>query len=120
MQSAEPQPTMQPDKPVSTGLILRFEPRGITALRGRTPFAAPPTSPVDDIDKYMHRAGDDSCDDDDRRMVGNAVASMILVALIVSGVWLADTIVKMRDIQDCVLSGRGNCFPIARPTDRRP
>jgi hypothetical protein len=44
---------------------------------------------------------------------------MILVALIVSGVWLADTIVKMRDIQDCVLSGRGNCFPITRPTDRR-
>jgi hypothetical protein len=120
MQSAEPQPTMQPDEPVSTGLILRFEPRKITALRGRTPFAAPPTSPVDDIDKYMHRASDDLGDNDDRRMVGNAVASMILVALIVAGVWLADTIVKMRDIQDCVLSGRGNCFPIARPTDRRP
>jgi hypothetical protein len=105
---------MTPNKPGNaTARILPFERRGVAALRGRTPFAAPPSprrSPVPDIEAYAYRSGD--AEDDRHRMINNAVASIILVTLIASGVWLADAIVKMRDRDDCALSGRTNCMPI--------
>ena len=103
-----------------TGRILPFERRGIAALRGRTRFAAPPParrSPVPDIDTYTYRDGD--AEDNRHRMINNAVASIILITLIACGVWLADAIVKMRDRQDCALSGRTNCAPIEL-TERGP
>jgi hypothetical protein len=98
-----------------TGHVLRFERRGIGALRGRTPFAVssrPHRSPVEDIDKFAYR--NDDADDDRRRMIANAVAAGILLVLIACGIWLADTIGKMRASQDCALSGRSNCAPIER------
>lgn len=100
--------------------ILPFERRGAAALRGRTPFAAPPSarrSPVPDVETYAYRSGD--AEDDRHRMINNAVASIILITLIACGVWLADTIIKMRDREDCALSGRTNCMPI-EITDRGP
>jgi hypothetical protein len=112
---------MTSNKPRSgTARILPFERRGIAALRGRTPFAAPPParrSPVPDVETYAYRSSD--TEDDRHRMINNAVASIILVTLIACGVWLADTIVKMRDRQDCALSGRTNCAPIEL-TERGP
>jgi hypothetical protein len=97
------------------GRVLRFERRGISALRGRTSFAAPPRprrSVVEDLDKYTYRGGEP--EDDRQRLITNAAASLILITLIACGVWLADTIIAMRDRQDCVLSGRTNCAPIER------
>jgi hypothetical protein len=102
------------------GHILRFERRGAAALRGRTPFAAPPgarSSPVEGLEKYIYR--DEQADDDRHRMIANAIASAILLFLIVCGVWLSDTIIRMRDSQDCVLSGRSNCAPIERASHDR-
>jgi hypothetical protein len=102
------------------GHILRFERRGAAALRGRTPFSAPPgarTSPVEGLEKYVHR--NEQADDDRHRMIGNVVASAILLFLIVCGVWLSDTIIRMRNSQDCVLSGRSNCAPIERSAHDR-
>jgi hypothetical protein len=57
---------------------------------------------------------DDDPKDDDRPfpMLGVAV---FLVLLIVAGVWMANTIVDMRKVQDCALSGRRNCAPISVP-----
>jgi hypothetical protein len=113
------EPRMHADSPGAnddTGEVLKFERRGVAALRGRTPFAVAPAarpSPVDDIEKYVHRTDDEA--DDRHRMIANAAATAILLLLILCGVWLADTIAKMRDAQDCVLSGRSNCAPIARP-----
>ena len=95
---------------------MRFERRGVAALRGRTPFAvssSPRPSPVEDVESYIYR--DDGAEDDRRRMIGNAVAAAILLVLIFCGIWLADTIAKMRDSQDCALIGRMNCAPIERP-----
>jgi hypothetical protein len=100
----------------ATARILRFERRGAAGLRGRTPFsAAPPSrrSLVEDVDKYTYRNGES--ESDRQRMINNAVASAILITLIICGVWLTDTIVAMRDKQDCVLSGRTNCAPIEHP-----
>jgi hypothetical protein len=97
----------------ATGHVLRFERRGGAALRGRTPFAASSPSrrsPVEDIDRYAYR--DENAEDDRHRMIANGVATVILLILIVCGIWLADTIAKIRDTQDCVLSGRSNCAPI--------
>jgi len=97
-----------------TGHVLRFERRGVAALRGRTPFAAPPRqSPVEGLEKYIYR--NDAAEDDRHRMMVNAAAAAVLLVLIVCGVWLADTIAAMRDRQDCALSGRSNCAPIERP-----
>jgi len=100
----------------NTGHVLRFERRGIAALRGRTQFAVPSSprrSPVEDIDKYTYR--NDQADGDRRRMIANAVAAMVLLGLIACGIWLADTITTMRTSQDCALSGRSNCAPIKHP-----
>ena len=88
----------------------------VAGLRGRTPFAATSSSspsPVEDVEKYLYQSADAA--DDHSRMVANAVAAAIFLVLIVSGIWLADTIVTMRNIQDCALSGRRNCAPIERP-----
>ena len=94
-----------------TGHVLRFERRGIAALRGRTPFAEP-QSPVEGLEKYVYR--NNAAEDDRHRMMVNAAAAAVLLVLIVCGVWLADTIAAMRDRQDCALSGRSNCAPIER------
>ena len=105
----------QPDR--VTARILRFE--RPAALRGRTPFAAssvgvkPHLSPVEDVEKYIYRAGDP--EDERQRMITNAAASLVLITLIICGVWLTDIIIGMRDSQDCALSGRTNCAPIAHP-----
>jgi len=99
-----------------TGTVVKFQRRGIAALRGRTPFAVAPSahpSPVEDIEKYVYRTDEEV--DDRHRMMANAAATVILLLLILCGVWLAETIAKMRDSQDCALSGRSNCAPIARP-----
>lgn len=47
------------------------------------------------------------------RMAINVVVFVLCVALIGSGLWLADTIAKLRRDQDCVLSGRPNCANIS-------
>ena len=46
-------------------------------------------------------------------MIVNAAAFLFLAALIVGGLWLVDTMAKMQKDQNCVLSGRRGCTPIA-------
>jgi len=52
---------------------------------------------------------------DRERMITNLVIAVFLVVLIGGGVWLANTMVELRQTQDCILSGRRNCAPIAVP-----
>jgi hypothetical protein len=68
-----------------------------------------PQSPVDDLAKYQRI---DDAADHRRRMTMNVLALSICVVLIVSGLWLASVIAEMRDLQDCVLSGRNGCAPV--------
>jgi hypothetical protein len=80
----------------------------------RLPAAGPP--PVDDLAKY-ERGGEDA-DDYRHRMIVNAAAFLFVLALIGAGLWLADTMAKMRRNQDCVLSGRRGCTPVEVSKER--
>ncbi|MDO8877506.1 MAG: hypothetical protein Q8M24_16460 [Pseudolabrys sp.] len=47
------------------------------------------------------------------RVLVNLAAFVVVILLITAGYWLADTMPRMRKDQDCVLSGRRNCTPVA-------
>jgi hypothetical protein len=87
------------------------EPRVVSFRRrstgARTSLAAPP--PVDDLAKYQQ--GTDT-DDYRHRMTVNAAALVFVIVLMGAGLWLADTMARMRKNQDCVLSGRSGCTPV--------
>jgi hypothetical protein len=100
------------DQSRGAGRVLRFERRGVASLRGRTRFAVPP-SPVKDLRMYALRNEDG--EDHRHRMLANGLAMIILVLLVGCGIWLADAIIRMRDLEDCALSGRTNCAPIQLP-----
>jgi hypothetical protein len=80
----------------------------------RAPVAG--QSPVADLAKYER--GTEGADDYQHRMVVNLVAFVFVVALIGAGLWLADTMARMRHDQDCVLSGRRGCSPVEVNKDR--
>ena len=80
---------------------------------GRPPSAEP--TPVEDLAKYER---DESADDYRHRMIVNVVAFVFVVALIGAGLWLADTMARMRKDQDCVLSGRRGCTPVELTKER--
>ena len=46
------------------------------------------------------------------RRLGNLVLLLLLVLLIGGGIWIANVMLDVRKIQDCVASGRRNCAPI--------
>ncbi|MGH6683702.1 MAG: hypothetical protein ACRECA_07225 [Pseudolabrys sp.] len=79
----------------------------------RTPVTAPP--PVDDLAKYQHGP---EVDDYRHRMIVNAAAFLFVLVLIAAGLWLADTMARMRQNQDCVLSGRAGCTQVEFNKDR--
>jgi hypothetical protein len=100
------------------GRVLRFRPRGAPPSAGwRWPlpqFEQPQSeqSPVDDLSKY-ERA--ETGDDYRHRMRVNLLTLLIAALLIAVGVWLTTKLVENRNLQDCFLSGRRNCAPIALP-----
>jgi hypothetical protein len=91
------------------GLVLRFRPRG--APHGGWRWR--PTEPEDDFAQYERT---DPHEDHRHRMFMNVLAIAVILVLMGCGMWLAAKLVEMRDQQDCVLSGRTNCAPIAVPT----
>jgi hypothetical protein len=99
------------------GRVLRFRPRG--ALPGGVPprggWRLPPDqdSPVDDLAKYERN---ETNDDYRHRMTMNLLTLVFAAMLIAGGVWLTTKLVENRNLQDCFLSGRRNCAPIAVPT----
>ena len=93
------------------------EPRVVSFRRGRADVRAPVTvpPPVDDLAKFERGEG---ADDYRHRMAVNVVAFVFVIALIGAGLWLADTMARMRKDQDCVLSGRRGCSPVEVIKDR--
>lgn len=71
---------------------------------------------VEDLSKYAHS---ETPDDYRHRMAVNAVVFAFVVVLAVIGYWLADTMATMRKNQDCVLTGRRGCTPVAVPPQER-
>ena len=74
-------------------------------------------SSVRGLEKYSREADDQ--DDFSHRMKMNALAAIVLLALIGGGMWIVDVMTQMRQNQDCVLSGRRNCTAIAQPSGSR-
>ncbi len=73
-----------------------------------TPAAAPP--PVGDLAQFQ---ASQPADDYRHRMIVNAAAFLFLAALVGGGLWLVDTMAKMQKDQNCVLTGRRGCSPVA-------
>ena len=87
--------------------VLSFRSRG-------SPGAHNLPSPVEDLGRY-ERPADDSPDEYRHRMITNGLAVVAVVLLVALGWWIADTMAQMRKNQDCVLSGRRGCTPVATP-----
>lgn len=62
------------------------------------------------LEKYER---DNHPDDYRHRMIVNLAAFVFVILLVGAGYWLADTMARLRKDQDCVLSGRRNCNPVA-------
>jgi hypothetical protein len=76
------------------------------------------------LGQHMQRADDDFARFEEapdeplnerQRMLMNLIGAGIVVLLIGSGVWIADTIQMAVKKQDCALQGRTNCAPIELP-----
>jgi len=93
------------------------EQRVVNFRRGRASVRppVPPAAPVEDLSKYERSEG---ADDYRHRMMVNIAAFLFVIGLIGAGIWLADTMARMRKDQDCVLSGRRGCTPVEVSKDR--
>lgn len=67
--------------------------------------------PLQDMERYERDAGEP--DDYRHRMIVNVLAFVFVAALVGVGLWLADSIADLRRTQDCLLTGRSGCAPIA-------
>src|SRR5512143_3276002 len=79
------------------------ESRVVSFRGGRARTRPRPAAPVEDLAKFERTAGSD---DYRHRMIVNLAALIFVIALICAGLWLADTMAKLRKNQDCMLSGR--------------
>jgi hypothetical protein len=95
------------------GRVLRFRPRGAPPRGGWRWAQGEPDSPVDDLAKYERS---ETSDDYRHRMTMNLLTLVFALMLIAGGVWLTTKLVENRNLQDCFLSGRRNCAPIAVPS----
>jgi len=78
-------------------------------------------SPVQDLVKFERGPREQAEEPGEyrHRMIVNLAAFLVVIALICTGLWLADTMARMRKDQDCVLSGRRGCTPVeVIPKDR--
>ena len=98
----------EPSFPDNERRVVAFHRRGAAAGKARARLSPP--SPVEDLAKYERSEG---ADDYRHRMLINAAALVFVAALIGAGLWIADTMAQMRKNEDCVLSGRRGCTPVA-------
>jgi hypothetical protein len=72
-------------------------------------------SPVSDLAKF--EGGQDH--DYRHRMIVNAAALAFTLVLAAAGIWIAESMAKIRKDQDCALIGRKNCSSIEVPARDR-
>ena len=63
----------------------------------------------------MSEANDPNGDEEGDRRLANIVLVVGFVALVGSGIWLANAMVTAKKADDCLASGRRNCFPVDVP-----
>jgi hypothetical protein len=96
------------------GQVLPFRRRpNLTVAPGARPHA-PPNGADNDFASYEQEQEEPI--DYRQRMLMNMIAVAIVILLISSGIWIADTISTTGKEQDCALQGRTNCAPIETPT----
>jgi lysophospholipase L1-like esterase len=77
-----------------------------------TQFAPPPRTQSTNDDFARYEAEREEPLNERQRMLMNLIGIAIVVVLISTGVWIADTIQVSVKAQDCALQGRTNCAPI--------
>jgi hypothetical protein len=109
----------EPRQQSGSDRVVTFRPRSAAPSRNRVsrnePSAELHPSTIADLQKYQ-RAREE--EDYRHRMVVNVLALAFCILLAVSGVWLVNEIAEMKRVQDCVLSGRAGCIPLAIPLRR--
>jgi len=111
----KPPPSTDPDDrvvPLRKTAAYRGQGLSNAARRG----SAQDQPQIGDLDRYPQTG---EADDDRHRTITNVAGIAIAVALIVTGVWIANTMASMRKNQDCVLSGRRGCTPVDAPVQQR-
>lgn len=99
-------------------ILFRPRPRALSGRdKARSPGESDAVSPVSDLAKFE---GAQEHDDYRHRMIVNAAALAFTLVLAAAGIWIAESMAKIRRDQDCALIGRTNCSPIEIPaSDRR-
>ena len=107
----------QPNPNDGSGQILSFQLRRRLGMPRHAPIApdGEGAEPVDDLAAFED---EDGHIDYRHRMLMNVIAVVIVSVLISAGVWIADTIAAMQNVQDCALQGRQNCAPIEVPVKK--
>jgi len=60
----------------------------------------------------MSEPSDHEEESESDRRLANIVLAVGFVLLVGGGIWLADAMVTAKKADDCLASGRRNCFPI--------
>ena len=63
----------------------------------------------------MSEPNDPDGDEEGDRKLANIVLAVGFVVLVGSGIWLANAMVTAKKADDCLASGRRNCFPVDVP-----
>jgi len=57
-------------------------------------------------------------EDDSVRRRNNMLFLVAAVLLVLAGVWLVNKMIDLRNLQNCLESGRRNCVPVETPQPR--
>lgn len=112
---------MKTQRPMMTEeehVVLKFRPRALAEPTGpRIVSNSVDISPLHFPDMSRYERPREEPDDFRHRMLANAAALGFTIALTAVGLWLAVSIANLRNLQDCMLMGRGDCAPIATTRD---
>ena len=57
-------------------------------------------------------------DDDRERTRNNILFLVVAVLIVIAGIWLVNKMIDLRNLQNCLESGRHNCAAIEAPQPR--
>ncbi len=69
---------------------------------------------------YRHRTWSQPDDDEANRQTASLAAMAVILALIVAGLFLVQTLRTSTAIEDCLLAGRRNCDKLVTSTATAP